>query len=527
MTATSSRSASARRTGLLAAPSARPLALAVLTLVVVVLGAAGVLPRWPGLVHAVAVPPLDLGFDLRLLMARAHTWPAFAVGAVASVVVRSAVLATLLSPGRAGVGFWSRYRSALRLYLGALVPLALGAALEFAGLAAVYSWYAWVGLSLSLAAVLIGTRRLARVAGGRRSARLHGLFLYLGTLVVLGALGRSGPWAAVVLVGPSAVMTWWTLGGTAAMRKRHHAALAVALVALPLSSPGLVAAPAAKQAEPPVLLLVPGVDTSSGYGALYGLQPEGIGFPCDRVYYYSYRGPRPPAPRAPKERTAPQGEAACPIRLHAPYVREDTQRPLAELTATMAGQMGAIAQETGGAPVVVVTHSQGAAIAWQAVATGQVPGVSHIIALAGFGHTPVSYPLPGLAGEGSVGADVLRVLSWTSRTLGVGTFDPDAPLARELLARPDGLESVFAQPLPPGTGAVNLLTTFDVVAAPEGQAIPGIASGIIDTTHVGIVESPEAGIAVRSILAGRPDLAQSPAAFVLQWIVPAWLPPAS
>jgi hypothetical protein len=525
MTATSSRSASAHRTGWLAGPSLRPLALAALAVAVVVLGAAGVLPRWPGLVHAVAVPPLDLGFDLRLLVARAHTWPAFAVGAVVSVMVRSAILATLLSPGRAGVGFWSRYRSAIRLYLGALVPLSVGAALEFAGLAAVYAWYAWVGLGLSLAAVLIGTRRLARVAGGRRSARLQGLFLYLATLVVLGALARAGPWAAVVLVGPSAVMTWWTLGGTAAMRKRRHAALAVALVALPLSSSGRIAAPA--QEADPVLLLVPGVDTSSGYGALYGLQPPGIGFPCDRVYYYSYRGPRPPAPRAPKDRTAPQGEAACPIRLHAPYAREDTQRPLAELTAALAGQMGAIAQETGGAPVMLVTHSQGAAIAWQAVATGQVSGVSHIIALAGFGHTPVSYPLPGLAGEGSVGADVLRVLSWISRTLGVGTFDPDAPLARELLARPDGLESVFAQPLPPGTGAVTLFTTFDVVAAPEDQSIPGIAAGIIDTTHSGIIESPEAGIAARSILAGRLDVDQSPAAFVLQWILPAWLPPPS
>jgi hypothetical protein len=514
------------RRGLLAGPSARPLALAAVALAVVILGAAGVLPRWPGLVHAVAVPPLDLGFDLRLLVARAHTWPAFAIGAAVSVVVRSAVLATLLSPGRAGVGFWSRYRSAIRLYLGALVPLAVGAALEFAGMAAVYAWYAWVGLGLSLAAVLIGTRRLARVAGGRRSARLHGLFLYLGTLVVLGALARAGPWAAVVLVGPSAVMTWWTLGGTAAMRKRRHAALAVALAALPLSWPGVVAAPA-QQADGPVLLLVPGVDTSSGYGALYGLRPERIGFPCDRVYYYSYRGPRPPAPRAPRDRTAPQGEAACPIRLHAPYVREDTQRPLAELTATLAGQMGAIAQETGGAPIVVVTHSQGAAIAWQAVATGQVSGVSHIIALAGFGHTPVSYPLPGVAGEGSVGADVLRVLSWISRTLGVGTFDPDAPLARELLARSDGLESVFAQPLPPGTGAATLFTTFDVVAAPEDQAIPGIAAGIIDTTHVGIIQSPEAGIAIRSVLAGQPALDQSPTAFVLQWVLPAWLPPAS
>ncbi|HEV3475315.1 MAG TPA: hypothetical protein VG602_08120 [Actinomycetota bacterium] len=508
--------------------SLRPLGLAVLALVVVVMAAAGALPRWPGLVHAVAIPPLDLGFDLRLLAARAHTWQAFAVGALVSVAARSALLAFLLGPGRAGAGFWARYRSAIRLYLGAVVPLAAGALLEFAGLAAVYAWYAWVGLGLSLAAVVIGTRRLSRVAGGTRSARLHGLFLYLAGLVVLGALARTGPWAAVVLVALSAALTWWTLHGSAALRRRRHAALALTLVLVPGTSPGpAVLVGQQRPQQRPVLFLVPGVDTSSGYGSLYGLDPRGIGFPCDRVYYYSYRGPRPPAPRAPKDRTAQQGEAVCPIRLHEPYVREDTQRPLAELTATLAGQLAAIAQTTGGAPVVIVTHSQGAAIAWQVIATGQATGISHVIALAGFGHTPVAYPPPGLAGEGRVGADVLRVLSWISRTLGIGTFDPDAPLARELLARADGLESVFAQPLPPGTRAVTLLTTFDVVAAPEGQEVPGVPAGIIDTTHTGVIDSPEAGIAARSVLAGGEDLDRSPAAFVLQWILPAWLPPAA
>ena len=490
------------------------------------LGLLDVLPRWPGLVHAVALPPLDMAFDLRILVARAHTWPAFAVGAALSVLLRAALLAIILGPGRADVGFARRYRAALRLYVGALVPLAVAAGLEFAGLAAVYAWYVWVGLALTAAAVLLGSRRLARVAGRAKSAWPRGLWFYLVALVLIGAAARSGAWASVVLVAPSAMLTWWTMRGSVPLRRRRHAATAAVLAVLQVPFAAPIGAEAQRPARP-VLLLIPGVDTSSGYGALYRLDPAGIGFPCERVYYYSYLGPKAPAPRAPKDRTATQGEAPCPIRLHAPYVPEDTQRPLAELTAALAAQMGAIGAATGGAPVVVVTHSQGAAIAWQALATGQISGVSHLITLAGFARSPVGYPPPGVAGEGRVGADVLRALSWVSRTLAVGTFDPDGLLARELLANPNGLESVFAQPLPEGIRTATVFTSFDVAAAPEGQTVPGVPAAIIDSTHAGIVGSPDAGIAARSVLAGRVTLGLSPVGTVLQWVVPAFLPPPS
>ena len=68
----------------------------VLAAVVVWLEVAGVLPRWPGLVHLVAVPPLDLFADLRLILAMSRSWPFFAVMAIALFAVRVVVLAVLM-----------------------------------------------------------------------------------------------------------------------------------------------------------------------------------------------------------------------------------------------------------------------------------------------------------------------------------------------------------------------------------------------------------------------------------------------
>lgn len=258
------------------------------------------------------------------------------------------------------------------------------------------------------------------------------------------------------------------------------------------------------------------MDTSSGHGAAYRLDPPAIGFSCERVFYFSYRGPG---------EGAPPGEAPCPIRLHRPYSQTATQRPLSVLTESFAAQVEAINGETGDAPVVVVTHSQGAAIAWQALAGGRASGVSHLIVLGGFPHSPVGYPPPSVDGPGRVGGDVLRVLSWASRFLEVGAFDPDTTLARELLARPDGLEAVFGRPLPPGVTGATVFATMDLIAAPEGHVVPGVSSATVTATHVSIIEVPETEEAIRSLLAGRPPGGVDPLAAILDAALPAWLPP--
>jgi hypothetical protein len=109
----------------------------------------------------------------------------------------------------------------------------------------------------------------------------------------------------------------------------------------------------------------------------------------------------------------------------------------------------------------------------------------------------------------------------------VGAFDPDAPLAREILARPEGLEAVFAEPLPPQVTAAAVFATTDLVVAPEGSAVPGAPTATVDATHVSILESAPAQGVVRDILAGRPVEGASPLAAILAPALPAWLPPAS
>jgi pimeloyl-ACP methyl ester carboxylesterase len=190
-------------------------------------------------------------------------------------------------------------------------------------------------------------------------------------------------------------------------------------------------------------------------------------------------------------------------------------------------QLVAIRQETGGAPVVVVTHSQGAVIAWRAATRGRAEGVSVLVALAGFPRSPVGYPLPRVDGPGRIGADALRVLSWASRVMGFGTFDPDAPLAREILARKDGLEDVFGEPLPTGTAGVLLFATADAIVAPEGHDMPDAPTLEVGTTHVGITESASAEAAMRSILTGGRPAGDRLIAPILSAILPAFVPPSA
>jgi hypothetical protein len=159
------------------------------------------------------------------------------------------------------------------------------------------------------------------------------------------------------------------------------------------------------------------------------------------------------------------------------------------------------------------------------VAEGRAAGVTHVVGLAGFPSSPVGYPPPRTNGPGRAGADFLRVLSWISRFIGGGRFDPDAPLGRELFARLDGLESVFGQPLPAGVSATLVFATGDLVVAPEGHALPHGSTQTIDTTHVDITMAPEAAEAVRSALAGDAPSGGTLLAAFLDAVLPAFVPP--
>lgn len=63
---------------------------------VVLLAATGVIPTWPGLVHLVALPPLDMFADLRVLLVVTDSWPQFLFLLTVVGACRIALLAWLI-----------------------------------------------------------------------------------------------------------------------------------------------------------------------------------------------------------------------------------------------------------------------------------------------------------------------------------------------------------------------------------------------------------------------------------------------
>ena len=179
------------------------------------------------------------------------------------------------------------------------------------------------------------------------------------------------------------------------------------------------------------LLLVAGVDTSTGNGALFKFVPQSLGFSCAQTFYYSYRGPGS---------GGPQGEARCPIRTGARYTKHDTTRPLRELTAGMRAQLSRLPR-----PIVVVTHSQGAWIAWSEITSGDDSGVRAIAMLAPFNEGLAPYPPTGVNRAGAAGGAAVRIVTDLGRSLGINQFDPDAPLARELQGTPGAVERLVGR----------------------------------------------------------------------------------
>jgi pimeloyl-ACP methyl ester carboxylesterase len=145
-------------------------------------------------------------------------------------------------------------------------------------------------------------------------------------------------------------------------------------------------------------------------------------------------------------------------------------------------------------PVTVVTHSQGAWFVWAALAGERpVPGVRNLIMLSPFPRAEVGYPPAGKTGPGLVGSDVLRVLAGVGRHIGVSTYDPDKPLARQLLASPNAIERILARPLPPGVRGLAVEPLLDLPLMPQGRIVPGAENACpVRTTHVGITTSSAA-----------------------------------
>jgi alpha-beta hydrolase superfamily lysophospholipase len=229
-------------------------------------------------------------------------------------------------------------------------------------------------------------------------------------------------------------------------------ALVVAVVAM--GGAGDRATDAAEPERGGTLVLVPGVDTASGRGSMFELDPRSLGFDCERTVYYSYRGPGTGAPRR---------DARCPIRVGAPYARADTLRPLDDLAAGFAAQVARLDP-----PITVVTHSQGAWIAWKAIADRDAPRVDTLVMLAPFTESLAEYPTPGESGAGAMTGVWARVVTELGQTIGFNTFDPDRPLARQVQARAGAVQAIFADRLPARVRALAVFARPDLLLIPGG-----------------------------------------------------------
>lgn len=445
-------------------PDVRPLAIVAAALTV--LGAAGVVPVWAGVPHHVALPPLDLFADVRVLLAEAPSLPSFLAGLAAVITLRSIVLAAMLrSLDRAGLA------RAARFY-GTALPIALMAGgLGFAGVAAVYSLFLWAGITVAVVAALLLGPRPWQPSGrpGRGAGRVAA---YLGALLVLSllsALGETGlqllvVWASAVLTAATA---HWLGRGHAGTRTRPvsatGAALAlvalVALVAIATARPVPSATAPARPSPRGTLLVVPGIGGSSGTSTMFRLDAAALGYDCDHTIYFSYAGPGT---------GAPQRDARCPIRRGAPYRPDDTHRPLGELARSFRAQYAELEP-----PVVVVAHSQGGWVA--AAALGRNAGVappSAVVLLGAFPGHRSGYQLDG-TGAGVVGTDLLEALTATLRATGGTTFDPRAPLARQLLGTRGAVDDLMRQGFGPGVRVVTVTSAYDLPVMAGDRQEPG------------------------------------------------------
>ncbi|HLR97321.1 MAG TPA: hypothetical protein VK053_22560 [Jiangellaceae bacterium] len=443
--------------------------LGAVTLAVVVLAALGHLPTWSGLVHLVALPPLDVFTDLRVLLPAAGSWPMFVLVLLVVLGVRVVVLAYLLGgPTRQTVG-----RAAL-FYALSFPLLLLAAALNAAAFTVLYARVFWVSVAVVALVVVTcaaapwqgGTRlRTAFARSWRRGLRLEVLVPYAVVLVGLGVVAEVVPGTAIVLVPVSAVLT---VVAIRALRgppvHRPRAVVAGVLVGAAAVTIVLVwtrpddDAPVAAPPQDGSLLLMAGINSSSGRGAMVEADPGALGYDCAQTHYFSYAGPGSGQPR---------GDALCPIRTGAPFGAEDTHRPLDE-------QVEAFARQTADLPppVTVAAHSHAGWVAWQALADG-VAEVDTLVLVSPFPDSVLPLPPIDPSAEDPTATpfgDVLRGLVAASDLLDFNA-DLEAPIANELFGSGNRVGQILSQELPHDVRSLSVTAVTDLPLMPDGRRL--------------------------------------------------------
>jgi hypothetical protein len=225
------------------------------------------------------------------------------------------------------------------------------------------------------------------------------------------------------------------------------------------------------------VMVMSGIDSASGVGAIFEVDPRAVGYICGQAHHYSYAGPGD---------GAPQREALCPIRSGAPYEADDTYRSLDDLVPWFAEQVADLPP-----PVTVVTHSQGVWVVHEALTTDQAPGVDRVVYVGPFPDNWVGYPPDDERGSGIVGRGFLRLISGVARPGGTAAFSPDQPLAEELLASPEAVETLMRRPPPDDVQILSVKSVFDLPLI-QTRNLPYARNACpVPTIHPNLPYSPE------------------------------------
>lgn len=439
------------------ARSPRVWPVAVVAAVVMLLAVTGVIPTWPGLAHLVGLPPLDLYTDLRVLLLSASSWPVF--GALLAVMfgVRVSVLALML-------GGLDRRRLAFAatFYACVLPPLFVAAELAHLGFVMLYTRLFWAGLAIVACVVVVAAAvpwqpasrlRAALRASARDGLRIGVVLGYLAGMVLIGLVAELQPAAAIALVPVSAALTAGTIRLLArparrgAMARLAAAAVAVVAVAVtPLLLPEDPVEPTTRQRDGSLMLMA-GINASTGDGAVFRIDPGVLGYDCDQVFYFSYAGPGD---------GHPQASGACPVRTGAPFGARNTHAAIPRLAGELAKQVRDLPR-----PVTVVGHSHSAWILWLAVSARMTDAVDTVVVIAPFPEGNHGYLPAGQPGPGKVTSDVLHLLVPVATRFGF-LLDLDAPAFRQMLGDATGPDRIMREPLPADVRAMSLAAATDL-----------------------------------------------------------------
>ena len=118
--------------------------------------------------------------------------------------------------------------------------------------------------------------------------------------------------------------------------------------------------------------------------------------------------------------------------------------------------------------MTIVTHSQGAWIAWAEITgDGAKSPVRALVMLGPFSEGLAPYPPPGEHGAGAAGGEAVRIVTDLGRSLGINKFDPDAPLAREMQGTSGAVERLVSRVLPQRVRGVAVLARADLPLEPR------------------------------------------------------------